>query len=48
MQMSKAILRNSEIVIFDKKIISVSSFSKPLDRKQIIFHVGLMFIYLHG
>ena len=39
MQMSKAILRNSEIVIFDKKnnfaAAWVSFFSNPLDWKQI-------------
>ena len=41
MQMNKAILRNSETVIFDKKIISRSPgwvfFPNPLDRKKFFF-----------
>ena len=41
MQMNKAILRNSEIEIFDKKIISRPPgwvfFSNPLDQKQFFF-----------
>ena len=41
MQMNKAILRNSEIVIFDKKnnfpVAQVSFFSNPLDRKPNLF-----------
>ena len=45
MQMNKAILRNSKIVIFDKKIILRWPgwvFSNPLDRKQIFFHINLI------
>ena len=41
MQMNKAILRNSKIVIFGKKIISGKFFSNPLDWKHFFFHVGL-------
>ena len=41
MQMNKAILRKSEIVIFDKKnnfvVARVSFFSNPLDRKPNFF-----------
>ena len=41
MQMNKAVLRNSEIVIFDKKKFHGRPgeffFSNPLDRKQFFF-----------
>ena len=45
MQMNKAILKNSEIAISDKKYnfaaAWVSFFSNPLDQKQFFFHVNL-------
>ena len=48
MQMNKAILRNSKIVIFDQKkiaAIQVSFFPNLLDWKQIFFHVGHIYAF---
>ena len=40
-QMNKAILRNSKIVIFGKKIISGNFFFQPARSETFFFHVGL-------
>ena len=57
MQMNKAFLRNSEIVIFDKKkkkkfaAARVSFFSNPLDRKHFFFFtlaLGALFLSARG
>ena len=56
MQMNKAFLRNSEIVIFFKKnnfaAVRVSFFSSPLDRKHFFFFftlaLGALFLSARG